>query len=153
MYISTMWLVKTRGGERGVNVSVYKHPDGLSNAHGDDVLKYTDDPKAVEAFSYNQLTPGGNRVEAELDIVLEDDVYDRDAVLRALAEAESGLGDKYLVKPHKFDATLPRGRLYGSFRSNLVPLDPGFARAVFSLLRSVLAAALQKHGDKLARAA
>lgn len=148
MYISALWVVSPDGSKRGVNVEVYRHPTGLP--HDGDLKKLVKDPGgASPSARYTEVTPGGNRVEAALDLVLADEAYSRDAVIRALdAMATEHL--KRLVRPVPWTIKLPEGEMRGLFTSYLGPMDPTSARVVFSLLRDAITAALAKLDKKRA---
>jgi len=149
MYIVAMWLRAPKDGSQGVNVVIRKHPAGLP--HDGDLKKIIQDPAGRgDAVRYDELPPGGNRVQATLDLVLEDGDYDRTAVLRALLEFEQkGLG-MVVSEPLTLELPLGRGRLRGVFTTNLGPMDPQSTQAVFSLLIGTIDRALAKNHGKIA---
>ncbi len=148
MYIVAMWLRAPKDGSEGVNVVVYKHPGGLP--HGGDLKEIMREPGTrVGAVRYDELRPGNNRIQATLDVVLEDDGYDRSIVVGALREWERTLG-MFVSEPLLIDVQLPKGRLRGVFTANLGPLDQQSTRAVFGLLVSTIDRALAKNHDKIA---
>jgi len=152
MYIVGMWLRAPKDGSQGVNVVIRKHPTGLP--HDGDLTKIIEDPvRHEDALRYSELRPGGNRVQASLDIVLEDRDYDRAAVLRALDEFEQRELGMFVSEPLSIDMPLGEGRLRGRFTTNLGPMDPQSTRAIFSLLVSTIDRALAKNHSKLAAAA
>lgn len=149
MYIVAMWLRAPKDGSQGVNVVIRKHPAGLP--HDGDLKKIIQEPGGRDdAVRYNELPRGVHRVQATLDLVLEDKDYDRTAVLRALNEfGQSGLG-MVVSEPLTIDQPLGQGRLRGIFTTNLGPMDPQSTRAVFSLLVGTIDKALAKNHTKFA---
>ena len=149
MYIVAMWLRSPKSQDEGVNVVIYKHPTGLP--HDGDLNKIIEDPGKEEGvIRYDELPRGGNRIQAALDLVLEDRDYDRNAILRALAEFEENQLGTHVLRHPLASVPLNDGRMRGVFATNLGPMDPQSARAVFSLLSGTIAKALAKRHDQIA---
>jgi hypothetical protein len=128
---------------------IHKHPAGLP--HGGDLTKIIQDPGTRDdAVRYEDLPRNGNRVQAALDLVLEDGDCDRTAVLRVLSEFEQRSLGMFVTEPVPIDMPLGRGRLRGIFTVNLGPMDLQSTRAVFSLLIGTIDRALAKNHAKIA---
>ena len=123
MYITAMWLRAPKTGSQGVNVAIYKHPGGLPG--GGDLEEIIKNPgPREEAIRYNELDPGVNRVQASLDLVLEDADYDRGSIVRVLQAIETDRFKEYMSKPLvRFEEKLNGGIMKGVFQTNLGPLD------------------------------
>ena len=147
MYIIAMWLQSPRGGEQGVNVVIHKHANGL--AHGGDLKKIMKDPGG-DKIEYLELRPGGNRVQAELHLVLDDKDYDRDAVLGALRKFEREKLNTFMLGPLEINEPLERGRMRGLFETYLGPMSPRSTQTIFSLLTSTIDKALRKYHGQIA---
>ncbi len=151
MYIVAMWLRAPKTGSQGVNVVVRRHPNGLT--HGGDIDKIIRDPQAgsLGDFRYEELRKGGNRVQAALDLVLEDKSYDRKAIHEALVDYERKFLGRLIPNPVRIDLQLPSGSLQGQFVIHLAP-DPQITRATFNLLVWTIDRALAKYESQTAAA-
>ncbi len=149
MFITAQWLRAPKDGTRGVNVTIYKHPDGVP--HGGDVKQIADDPLPKSGIvRYDELRRGGNRVQAQVDLVLDDKDFDRETIRDALHECERTQVDVYVSTPLALDVPLKHGRIHGRFEILTGPMDPQSARAVFYILRGAIDTALAKHYVHLA---
>lgn len=83
MYLSVMWLQRPNRGPWGINIHVYWHPNGLPDDPWKVVAETGPDDRPRRQI---ELAPGGNRVMAYLDVVLEDAHYTPALVEAALAE-------------------------------------------------------------------
>jgi hypothetical protein len=134
MYITAMWLRSPATGERGVNVTIYRHPNGLPDQG--DPERIAENPGQEVAVRYNELRPGGNYVQAFLDLVLEDVHYDRDAINSALERIENNEFLRHTSNPLRLTEQLKsNAELKVVFGVNIGFEDPESKRAIFSLLR------------------
>jgi hypothetical protein len=140
MYITAM-LLRSPRRERGVNVYVHLHPDGLPV----DRQRLPNDP-GPEAREYRieSLPPGGNDVEAYVDLALKDEDYDLPLVIEAL---------RYMAKHISASTTNQVNLDYPTDQSPLVSVrfwvtnmfaDPETKRDVYGLLRKPIEGLLQK---------
>ncbi len=83
MYLTAMRLQRPPEGSWGINIYVHWHPDGLPNR--EDPWQTVNNPGPDDRNRREvQLKPGGNRVRAYVDMVLEDEKYTHDLVDAAL---------------------------------------------------------------------
>jgi len=151
MHISVMWLRVPGELKRGVNVVIRKHP-GLQEL---DIGQIVDDPSKENIIACrHELKPGGNRVEASLDLVFEDRGYDPDAIDKQLKDVEMSIYTKYThLEPMRFKRPLGQSPMQGVFETYLGPLSADSARAIFSLLRGTLGMFLDVNPEMKALAA
>jgi hypothetical protein len=150
MYITAMWLRAPATGARGVNVSIYRHPDGLP--HEGDLQKIAEDPHhGPPPIRYQELKTGGNGVQAYLDLVLEDDHYNLGELRRALEHVRDSRFHGYVENPLLLDEPLePGGQVKMAFSVNLGFQEPDSQRAIFSLLCATALQVLEQRRDELA---
>jgi len=136
MYITAMW-VRSMEGIRGVNVHVHFHPEGLP--HGGDLIKVASDPysTSVRGPSRIEIKPGGNHVQAFLDVLLDDQTYTPERVQAALAATRVAIkGDT--PNPLRKQVMIDGNSIYVVFSVNLGFEDPDSKRKIYSLLLEAL---------------
>lgn len=134
MYITAVWLRSARK-QRGVNVYVHWHPDGLPEAP----WRIANDPGPdARELRREELRPGGNQVEAYIDMVLADDDYSVDRVKKALDQMTRVIvaGAPNPVSKEFGAEGEPTVRIRFSI-SNLIA-DPETTRHIYDLLRVTL---------------
>ena len=98
MYVTAMWLRSLKDGDTGVNIFVHLHPGGL-RARPDEIAE---NPGPDErSLSRIQLPPGANRVDAYLDVVLEDGP-EASRKIQAAIKAMAEHADKPGVNPVQY---------------------------------------------------
>jgi hypothetical protein len=139
MYVTAMWLRSPRR-ERGVNVYVHWHPDGLP----EDPWKIANDPGPDDRNLRGVgLQPGGNYVEAYLDIALEDDGYELELVVGALRQMPQRM-QASTDNPIWLDYPEQAPRVYVRFWLNDLIADPETNRDVYTLLARPIVGLLQR---------
>lgn len=81
MYLSVMRLQRPNAGPWGVNIYTYWHPAGLPADHWKVVADPGPDDRARRQI---ELPPGGNRVQAYVDVILDDRHYSLKVIEAAL---------------------------------------------------------------------
>lgn len=153
MYITANWL-RNREGIRGLNVDIHRNPngvlDGSKNSVGP-VIKDAIKTGGKAIAKSHELKAGGNRIEAYLDLVFEDELYDFDRIKKVLEEAKKAILDDYVpAAPLPFEVPLVNGKkVLGVFGTNLGVLHMDSAEIVFRLLSGAITMALEEHDSKL----
>jgi hypothetical protein len=134
MYITALWLRNFATGERGVNVSIYRHPHGLP--YDGDARRIAEDPEqGAPPIRHRELKSGGNSVEAYLDLILEDEHYDLGELKRTLERLWKSRFRQRVENPLQLTEPLgPNAEVKIVFSVNLGFEDPDSQRAIFSLL-------------------
>lgn len=154
MYITANWLYQPKTEVRGLNVDVHRNPGGILPGSKDTVgpvIKQAVETSSEAVATYYELTPGGNRVEAYLDLVFEDDIYDFELIKIVLEKAKKDILDNYIpIVPLPFEVVLEDGKKFlGVFGTNLGILPMDSAEVVFRLLGGAIETTLWKNRDKL----
>lgn len=149
MYITAMWLRPPRK-DRGVNIYIHKHPDGLP--FGGDIAKISQDPGPDErSLRRIEARPGGNRVEAYLDIAVEDKDYSLERLETALDQVREILDLGTMENPLQIDVPLENGRrICLRFSVSDSMAGPESKRRIFALLRGTLRVWLKERLTKAA---
>jgi hypothetical protein len=145
MYITAMWLRSARK-ERGINIYVHRHPDGLP----ENPWRVANDPgPEARELRRQEIRPGGNYVEAYIDMVLADDDYSVDRVTNALDQMANVIADgapNPVIQEFGAEGG-PTVRIRFSI-SNLIA-DPETTRHIYELLRATLVDHLSRNVNTL----
>jgi hypothetical protein len=149
MYITAMWLRSPRK-ERGVNVYVHWHESGLPTNRWEIANNPGSDARDLRR---TELRPGGNGVEAYVDIVLEDEEDTHERVVQALAQMAGSIDtDTSNLVNHEFNIEDDH-RVGVRFSINNLMADRETKQAVYSLLRTTLVNHLRERVPMLPDAA
>lgn len=153
MHISAMWAFNPGGQNRGVNVVAYRNPSALDE-HPDIIAILANATKNDIIAHRYELRPGGNRLEASLDLIFDDNAFDPAEIMKQLNDIEKHDFRKYdPVKPLIFQRRLGRWPMYGVFDVYTGPHSIGGARAVFSMLSRMNALFFRENPDLKSRPA
>jgi hypothetical protein len=149
MYITVMRVNSASRG-RGINIFLHR-PEVLDQSNP---WKVVDDPgPRVERLDQREVPPGGNRVEAYLDLFFDERDYSPDLLDWTLDEVESWI-EKGTRNPAKIECSKD-GRVIVRvvFSVNLGLEDLMSKRRVFNDLRGALRRWESQHGAEIKAAA
>jgi hypothetical protein len=135
MYLTAMRINSTRDG---IGVNIFLHlKDGAPDPQAP--WRVMDDPgPVVGEVSWTEVRPGGNRVEAYLDLLLNEQVYSTPLVARILAEAANAI-EQGQPNPAKLEFLDDQGGIVRiAFSVNLGLEDRASKRRIFQQLRSAI---------------
>lgn len=154
MYINANWLRQPQTGIRGLNVDIYRNPGLLLDGSKDSVglvIKEAIRSGGKAIAKSHELKAGQNWIDAYLDLVFEDEMYDFDRIKKVLEEAKKAILDDYVpAAPLPFCLPLANGKqVLGVFGTNLGVLHVDSAEIVFRLLSGAITMVLEEHDSKL----